>query len=143
MPAHRSPSTTRSHTHGPYKPPIIVISSDEEADPRPAPKRGSRRPRRSKPEEVLEILDTPVKHEDTETENLRQLCCDLEQERDMLQKDNRRLTATIDQLKASTKENTLSVSALDDAICCEVCTHTMWSPYLYAFLCTPTPTPVN
>ena len=24
----------------------------------------------------------------------------------------------------------LSISALDDAICCDVCTHTMWSPYL-------------
>ena len=24
----------------------------------------------------------------------------------------------------------LSIPALDDAICCDVCTHTMWSPYL-------------
>jgi hypothetical protein len=23
-----------------------------------------------------------------------------------------------------------SISALDDAICCDICTHTMWSPYL-------------
>lgn len=30
----------------------------------------------------------------------------------MLQKDNRRLNATIDQLKASTKENTVSTSFL-------------------------------
>jgi hypothetical protein len=80
MPAHRSPSTSHSHTHGPYKLPIIVISSDEEDDPRPAPKRSSRKPRRSKPEEVFEILDdTPVKHEQTETEDLRRLCYDLEQ----------------------------------------------------------------
>jgi hypothetical protein len=48
----------------------------------------------------------------------------------MLQKDNRHLSTTVNQLKANTKQNTLSVSALDDAICCEVCIHTMWSPYI-------------
>lgn len=56
----------------------------------------------------------------------------------------------MNQLKANTKQNTvsvfgsfhsvllsvfypslqLSISALDDATCCDVCTHTMWSPYL-------------
>jgi hypothetical protein len=82
MPAHRTPSITRSHTRGPYKLPIIVISSDEDDDPRPSPQRGSRKPRRSKPQEVLEVLDDPpVKHEETETEteNLRRLCHELEQ----------------------------------------------------------------
>ena len=79
MPAHRNPS--RSQSHAPYKPPIIVISSDEEDNPRPKPPRGLRKPRRSKPQEVLEILDdTPVKHEEeTETEKLRLLCHELEQ----------------------------------------------------------------
>ncbi|KAI0291103.1 hypothetical protein BC826DRAFT_508323 [Russula brevipes] len=48
----------------------------------------------------------------------------------MLQKNNKHLSATMSQLKANTSQNTLSVSALDDSICCEVCTHTMWSPYL-------------
>jgi hypothetical protein len=33
----------------------------------------------------------------------------------------------------------LSISALDDAICCDVCTHTMWSPYL----CVPPGTPLR
>ena len=66
----------------------------------------------------------------------------------MLRKDNKHLSATMNQLKANTKQNTvsvsrsshhcplftnsqqLSISALDDAICCDVCTHTMWSPYM-------------
>lgn len=66
----------------------------------------------------------------------------------MLRNDNKHLSATMNQLKANTKQNTvsvlrcphycllftnslqLSISALDDAICCDVCTHTMWSPYL-------------
>jgi hypothetical protein len=79
MPAHRNPS--RSQSHAPYKPPVIVISSDEEEDPRPAPPRGLRKPRRSKRQEVLEVLDdTPVKHEEeTETEKLRRQCHELEQ----------------------------------------------------------------
>ncbi|KAH9979123.1 hypothetical protein BGW80DRAFT_1283147, partial [Lactifluus volemus] len=110
----------------------IVISSDEEEDPRPAPPRGLRKPRRSKRQEVLEVLDdTPVKHEEeTETEKLRRQCHELEQERDMLQNDNRRLSSTVDQLKASTTGRMLNMSALDEAVCCEICTHTMWSPYL-------------
>src|SRR6266849_7233231 len=68
----------------------------------------------------------------------------------MLQNDNKHLSAAMNQLKANTKQNTvsvfgsfhsvivrslltslqLSISALDEAICCDVCTHTMWSPYL-------------
>ena len=54
----------------------------------------------------------------------------------------------MDQLRASTKQNTvsihpsswslpiltrmkLSMSALDEALSCEVCIHAMWTPYLY------------
>ncbi|KAI9452646.1 hypothetical protein BJY52DRAFT_1292013, partial [Lactarius psammicola] len=134
MPAHRSPSTTiRPQTQGPYKIPVIVISSDEEDEHRPAPKRTSRKPKRSKREEILEILEEkPSKHEHLETDGLQRRCHELEQERDRLQRDNRRLLASMDQLKASTKQNTLSMSALDEALSCEVCTHTMWSPYLLA-----------
>jgi len=134
MPAHRRPSIARPHASGPYKSSPIIISSDEEEDPVPVPKRSSRKPRRSRPEgEVLEILDdTPVKQEEPETETLRRRCHELEQEREMLQKNNKHLSATMSQLKANTSQHTLSVSALDDSICCEVCTHTMWSPYLLA-----------
>jgi hypothetical protein len=175
MPAHRSPSITRSHSHAPYKPPIIVISSDEEDDPRPAPSRISRRPRRSKPTEVLEIFDDaprPVKHEDSETEeNLRRRCNELEQ---VGSPRNLRVPIKVilfklpgarhategqqtpinysrsveSEHKGEDRQYTLSfplrlpkltslqlnVSALDEAICCEVCAHTMWSPYV----CVPT-----
>jgi hypothetical protein len=81
MPAHRRPSIARSHASGPYKPSPIIISSDEEEDPVPVPKRSSRKPRRLRPEgEVLEILDdTPVKQEEPETETLRRRCHELEQ----------------------------------------------------------------
>jgi hypothetical protein len=85
MPAHRHPSTARSHTQGrqgrPYKASIIVISSDEEEEPVPVPKRGPRRPRRSRAEgEVLEISDnTSVKVEEPELDGLRQRCHELEQ----------------------------------------------------------------
>lgn len=80
MPVHRHPSIVRSHAV-PYKASIIVISSDEDEDPLPPPKRGSRRPRRSRPEgEVLEILeDTSAKHEEPEMESLRRRCHELEQ----------------------------------------------------------------
>jgi len=132
MPPLRHPSTARSLAPGPYKASIIVISSDEDEEPIPATERGHRKHRRSRPEgDVLEIVDdTSVKLEEPETENLRRRCDELEQERDMLQKENRHLSATLNQLKANTKQNTLDMSALDDAVCCEVCTHTMWSPYL-------------
>ncbi|KAF8499575.1 hypothetical protein F5888DRAFT_1683395 [Russula emetica] len=133
MPAHRHPSTTRSHAAGaPYKASIIVISSDEEEEPLSVPKRGSRKPRRSRAEgEILEISDeTPVKAEEPELESLRRRYHELEQERDILRNDNKHLSAAMNQLKVNTKQNTLSISALDDAICCDVCTHTMWSPYL-------------
>ncbi|KAH9993496.1 hypothetical protein BJV74DRAFT_795586 [Russula compacta] len=103
MPVHRHPSIVRSHAPGPYKASIIVISSDEDEDPLPPPKRGSRRPRRSGAEG---------------------------EERDLLQKDNGHLSAAMNKLKANTKPNTLSISALEDATCCEVCTQTMWAPYL-------------
>lgn len=82
MPAHRQPSTARSHAAGgPYKASIIVISSDEEEEPLPVSKRGSRKPRRSRVEgEILEILDeTPTKSEDSELESLRRRCHELEQ----------------------------------------------------------------
>jgi hypothetical protein len=81
MPAHRH-STTRSHASGRhYKASIIVISSDEEGEPVPVAKRGSRRPRRSRGEGgVLEILDdTSVKVEEPELEDLRRRCHELEQ----------------------------------------------------------------
>ncbi|KAI0297876.1 hypothetical protein B0F90DRAFT_1736642 [Multifurca ochricompacta] len=133
MPAHRYPSATRSHgsrAQGPPKAPIIVISSDEEDKPKSAPKRTSRKSRRSKPEEILEILDDKsLKREETETDNMQQRYRELEQERDRLQRENRGLSSAVAQLKASTRQTTLSISALDDAICCEICTHTMWSPY--------------
>ncbi|KAH9164903.1 hypothetical protein EDB89DRAFT_2077454 [Lactarius sanguifluus] len=134
MPAQRSPSTTtRPQAQGPYKIPVIVISSDEEDEPRPAPKRTSRKPKRAKREEILEISEEkPLKHEHIETESLQRRCHELEQERDRLQRDNRRLLSSMDQLKASTKQNTLSMSTLDEALSCEVCTHPMWSPYLLA-----------
>lgn len=79
MPAHRHASTARSG--GPYKTSIIVISSDEEDEPLSVPKRGSRKPRRSRVEgEILEILDeTPVKVEEPELESLRRRCHELEQ----------------------------------------------------------------
>ncbi len=81
MPAHRSPSTTtRPQTQGPYKIPVIVISSDEEDEPRPAPKRTSRKAKRAKREEILEILEQkPSKHEHPETEGLQRRCHELEQ----------------------------------------------------------------
>jgi hypothetical protein len=82
MPAHRHPSTTRSHATGrPYKASIIVISSDEEDEHLPVPKRGSRKSRRSRAEgEILEILEeTPVKAEEPELESLRRRCHELEQ----------------------------------------------------------------
>jgi len=136
MPAHRHASTARSHAPaGPYKASIIVISSDEDEDPVTPPKHRSRKPRRSRPTpgEVLEILDEPpIKFEEQDTESLRRRCNELQQERDMLQENNRHLSAAMSQLKANTKQNALSNSALDDAICCEVCTHTMWSPYILA-----------
>jgi len=134
MPAQRSPSTTvRTQKQGPYKIPVIVISSDEEDEPRPASKPTSRKHRRVKPEEILEILEEkPSKHEHFETESLQRRCHELEQERDRLHRDNKRLAASMDQLKASTKQNTLSMSVLDEALSCEVCTHAMWTPYLLA-----------
>lgn len=82
MPAHRHPSTARSHAvGGPYKASIIVISSDEDEEPLSVPKRGLRKPRRSRAEgEILEISDeTPVKVEEPELESLRQRCHELEQ----------------------------------------------------------------
>jgi hypothetical protein len=82
MPAHRHPSTARSRAAGgPYKASIIVISSDEEEEPLSVPKRGSRKPRRSRVEgEILEISDeTPVKVEEPELESLRRQCHELEQ----------------------------------------------------------------
>jgi hypothetical protein len=82
MPAHRQPSTARSRAAGgPYKASIIVISSDEEEEPLSVPKRGSRKPRRSRAEgEILEISDeTPVKVEEPELESLRRRCHELEQ----------------------------------------------------------------
>ena len=81
MPAHRHPSTTRSHAPGPYKASIIVISSDEDEEPVTPPRRAPRKPRRSKPEgEVLEILDGPlIKFEEQDTEDLRRRCRELEQ----------------------------------------------------------------
>jgi hypothetical protein len=84
MPAHRHPSMARSHAAGgPYKASIIVISSDEEEEPLSMPKRGSRKPRRSRPEgEILEISDeTPIKVEGPELESLRRRCRELEQAR--------------------------------------------------------------
>ncbi|KAH9993189.1 hypothetical protein BJV77DRAFT_999076 [Russula vinacea] len=123
MPPYRHPQTARSHApRKPYKASIIVISSDEEEEPVSVPKRGSRKPRRSRVEgEVLEISEnTSVKVEEPELDDLRRRCHELEQTP----------STTVNQLKASPKENTLSISALDDAICCDVCTHTMWSPYL-------------
>ena len=82
MPAHRHSSTARPHAAGrPYKASIIVISSDEDEEPLSVPKRGSRKPRRSRVEgEILEILDeTPVKAEEPDLECLRQRCHELEQ----------------------------------------------------------------
>jgi hypothetical protein len=82
MPAHRHLSTARSHAAGePYKASIIVISSDEEEEPLSVPKRGSRKPRRSRAEgEILEILDeTSVKVEEPDLESLRRRCQELEQ----------------------------------------------------------------
>jgi hypothetical protein len=82
MPAHRHPVAARSHAAGrPYKASIIVISSDEEEEPLSAPKRGSRKPRRSRAEgEILEISDeTPVKTEEPDLESLRRRCQELEQ----------------------------------------------------------------
>ena len=82
MPAHRRPSTARSHAaRRPYKSSIIVISSDEGEEPSSVPKRGSRKPKRSRAEgEILEIIDeTPVKVEEPELESLRRQCHELEQ----------------------------------------------------------------
>jgi len=81
MPPLRHPSTARSHAPRPYKASIIVISSDEDEEPKPAPKRGHRKHRRSRPEgEVLEIgEDTSVKLEDPEMEDLRRQYDELEQ----------------------------------------------------------------
>jgi hypothetical protein len=82
MPAHRRPSTPRSHAAGrPYKASIIVISSDEEEEPLSVPKRGSRKPRRSRAEgEILEIFDeTTVKSEEPDLDSLRRRCQELEQ----------------------------------------------------------------
>ncbi|KAN0135467.1 hypothetical protein V8E53_006746 [Lactarius tabidus] len=135
MPAHRSSSTTvrAQAQQRPYKVPVIVISSDEEDEPRPPPKRSSRKHKRAKPEEILEISEEmPLKHEHLETESLQRRCHELEQERDVMQRENRRLAASMVQLKASTNQNTLSGSALDEALSCEVCTHPMWTPYLLA-----------
>jgi len=133
MPPLRHPSAARS-APGPYKASVIVISSDEDEEPIPAAKRGHRKHRRSRPEgDVLEIVDDKsVKPKEPEIENLRRRCDELEQERNTLQKENRHLSASLKQLKANTKQNTLDLSTLDDAVCCEVCTHTMWSPYLLA-----------
>ena len=83
MPPYRHPQTARSHAPSkPYKASIIVISSDEEEEkPVSVPKRGSRKPRRSRAEgEVLEISeDTSVKVEEPESEDLRRRCHELEQ----------------------------------------------------------------
>ena len=82
MPANRRPSSARSHTaRGPYKASIIVISSDEDEEPLSVPKRGSRKPRRSRAEgEVLEISEeTPVKVDEPELESLQRRCHELEQ----------------------------------------------------------------
>lgn len=81
MPAHRSPSTSiRTHKQDPYKAPVIVISSDEDEAPRPASKRTSRKPRRVKPEEILEVLEEkPLKHEHLATETIQRRCHELEQ----------------------------------------------------------------
>ncbi|KAI9510080.1 hypothetical protein F5148DRAFT_1182284 [Russula earlei] len=129
MPPHRHSSTPRSHAPGPYKASIIVISSDEDEEPAPASKHGQRKPRRSKPEgEALEIVeDIPVELEEPETERLRQRCQELEQELNMSQK---HLSTALNEIKANTKQNTLDVSALEDATSCEICTHPMWAPYL-------------
>ena len=82
MPAHRHPSTARSHAiGGPYKASIIVISSDEDEEPVSVPKRRSRKSRHSRVEgDILEIMDdTLVKTEEPELESLRRRCHDLEQ----------------------------------------------------------------
>jgi hypothetical protein len=82
MPAHRHPSTARSHAAGgPYKASLIVISSDEDEEPLSVPRRSSRKSRRSRAEgEILEISDeTPVKVEEPELESLRRRCRELEQ----------------------------------------------------------------
>ena len=83
MPPYRHPQTARSHApRKPYKASIIVISSDEEEEePVSVPKRGSRKPRRSRVEgEVLEISEnTSVKVEEPELDDLRRRCHELEQ----------------------------------------------------------------
>ncbi len=80
MPAQRASTAIRPQTPAPYKIPVIVISSDEEDEPRPAPKRSSRKPRRSKPDDFLEILEEkPQKHDQREGESLHRRCHELEQ----------------------------------------------------------------
>jgi len=127
QPLCESTISTTDHQHEDLNVGLVIdISSDEEEEPRPASNRTSRKPRRAKPEEILEILEEiPAKHEHLETESLQRRCHELEQERDRLQRDYKCLAEPMDQLK-------LSVSALDEVLCCDVCTQTMWSPYLLA-----------
>jgi hypothetical protein len=54
------------------------ISSVEEDKPRPASNRTSRKPRRSKPEEILEMLEEILAKHDLETESLERRCHELE-----------------------------------------------------------------
>jgi len=86
-----------------------------------------------KPEEIVEISEEKLpKHEHLEADSLQRRCHELEQDCDRLQRENRHLAASVNQLKANTKQNTLSMSTLDEALSCEVCTHAMWTPYLLA-----------
>ncbi|KAI0259034.1 hypothetical protein BC834DRAFT_665184 [Gloeopeniophorella convolvens] len=136
MPAKRTSTLARPRSRAPYVAPpaseIIVISSEDEDEPKPPPRRRSRKPARAARDPAVELSEdtSGLKSDGLDSETAHDVARrlrDVEKERDRLQKDFARVTNALDQLKATNKE---SLSAIDEAVCCEVCTHYMWSPYL-------------